>query len=159
PRGWAGWSPFAHVLMMGGVSVAAFILLHYIRADLSGRPRGAGMIARAADVALGMGMHAAIGAGGTAALKGAKGLAARWRSRSQGQAPWEQVDAAAGDARRVHGEPQPGYTPVPDATDPGGGGAGGGPAETAAGGGAAPGRDGAGASVGGGGGGGASGRS
>src|SRR5262249_25895164 len=115
---------------------------------------------------LGMGMHAAIGAGGTAALKGAKGLAARWRSRSQGQAPWEQVGAAAGDARGVHSEPQRGYNPVPGATNSGGSGEGGGGGRGAtaaeggaARGGAAPGGGDGGASVGGGGGGGAQGGS
>jgi hypothetical protein len=55
PAELGGTNPFAHVLMMGGVSIVAFILLRYIRADLSGRPPGRGMLGSAAGVAVGMG--------------------------------------------------------------------------------------------------------
>ena len=34
---WAATNPFAHVLMMGGVAIAALMLLRHIRADVSGR--------------------------------------------------------------------------------------------------------------------------
>ena len=111
-----GTNPFAHVLMMGAVSVAALMLLRYIRADLSGRPPGPGLVRQAGSVALGMGMHAALGAAGGAAVAGAQGLGRRLRSGNQ-STPWEQLDAATNDARGVHGAPQPGYEPVPNPGD------------------------------------------
>ena len=43
PAELGGTNPFAHVLMMGGVAVAALMLLRHIRADLSGRPGGGGL--------------------------------------------------------------------------------------------------------------------
>jgi hypothetical protein len=118
PAELGGTNPFAHVLMMAGVSIVAFILLRYIRADLSGRPPGRGMLGSAAGVAVGMGMHAAIGTGGSAALHAGKGLWQRWRARNE-QTPWERIDDAASNARQVHGDPQPGYNPVPNAADDG----------------------------------------
>ena len=72
PAELGGNNPFAHVLMMGAVSIAAYMLLRHIRADLSGQPRGRGLFGRGADVALGLGMHAAVGGAGSAALAGAQ---------------------------------------------------------------------------------------
>jgi hypothetical protein len=58
PAQLGGTNPFAHVLMMGGVSIAAFLLLRHIRADLAGRLPRRGVFSRAVDGVLGMGMHA-----------------------------------------------------------------------------------------------------
>ena len=116
PAELGGTNPFAHVLMMGAVSVVALLLLRHIRADLSGRPPGRGMVRQRADVAVGMGMHAALGGAGGAAVAGAQGLGRRLRSGDQ-STPWEQLDAATNDARGVHGAPQPGYEPVPNGGD------------------------------------------
>jgi len=110
PAAMGGTGPFAHVLMMGAVSVVALILLGHVRAELSGRPRGRGLFGRGADVAVGMGMHAT----GSAALSGAMGLRGRFPG-GRAQTPWEQLDRAAGDAAKVHGTPQPGVDPVPNA--------------------------------------------
>ena len=115
PAELGGTNPFAHVLMMGAVSMVAFMLLRHIRADLSGMPRGhRGMVGRAADVAVGMGMHAAVGGAGSAAVAGAKGLRGRFGNR--GATPWERQDQAADNAAAVHGPPQPGVDPVPNTT-------------------------------------------
>jgi hypothetical protein len=111
PAELGGNNPFAHVLMMGAAAIGAFILLRHIRTDLSGRPAGRGMGGRVADMGLEVVMQAAFGAAGSAAVGGAKGLHARLRSREY--APWEQLDVAANDARQIHGDPQPGYDPVP----------------------------------------------
>jgi hypothetical protein len=100
--------------MMGGVSVVALILLGHVRAELSGRPPGRGLFGRGADVAVGMGMHTVFGGGGSTALSGAMGLRGRF-PRGQAPTPWEQVDRAARDAAKVHGSPQPGVDPVPNA--------------------------------------------
>jgi hypothetical protein len=113
-----GNNPFAHVLTMGAVSIAAYMLLRHIRADLSGRPRGPGLLGRGADVALGLGMHAATGGVGSAALAGAKGLRGRGGG---GRTPWEQLDKAADRGADVHGGPQTGVDPVPNAPDAGAG--------------------------------------
>ena len=115
PAELGGNNPFAHVLMMGAVSIAAYMLLRHIRADLSGQPRGRGLFGRGADVALGLGMHAAVGGAGSAALAGAKGLGSRLGG---GRTPWEKLDKAADNAADVHGGPQPGVDPVPNAPDP-----------------------------------------
>ena len=40
PAELGGTNPFAHVLMMGGVAVAALMLLRHIRTDVSGRSAG-----------------------------------------------------------------------------------------------------------------------
>lgn len=112
PAQLGGTNPFAHVLMMGAVSVAAMMLLRYIRADLSADRPGPGLFRQAGSVAIGMGMHAAIGGAGGAALAGAKGLGSRLRHRGD-TTPWDQLDAQAADARQVHGGPQPGFEPVP----------------------------------------------
>jgi hypothetical protein len=116
PAELGGTNPLAHVLIMGAAAVAAFILLRHIRADLSGRPPGRGLITRGADVAVGMGMHAAFGTAGSAAVKGAAGVWRRWRTRGE-QTPWEQLDAGADNARQVHGDPQSGFNPVPQGGD------------------------------------------
>jgi hypothetical protein len=82
PAQLGGTNPFAHALMMGGVALVALLLLRHIRADLSGRPAGPGLLRQATGVAVGMGMTAAIGAAGSAALAGARGLR---RSGSRGE--------------------------------------------------------------------------
>jgi hypothetical protein len=113
PAQLGGTNPFAHVLMMGGVALVALLLLRHIRADLSGRPAGPGLLRQATGVAVGMGMTAAIGAAGTAALAGARSLR---RSGSRGEmTPWERLDAESSDAAAVHGAPQPGFDAVPGA--------------------------------------------
>jgi hypothetical protein len=116
PAELGGTNPLAHVLIMGAAAVAAFILLRHIRADLSSRPPGRGLITRGAEVAVGMGMHAAFGTAGSAAVKGSTGVWRRWRTRRE-QTPWEQLDAGADNARQVHGDPQSGFNPVPHAGD------------------------------------------
>ena len=109
PAELGGTNPFAHVLMMGGVAIAALMLLRHIRTDVSGRSGGGGLWRQAAGVAVGMGMTAALGGAGSAAAQGIRGL--RRRSDSQGEpAPWERMDAQAAAA---HGIPQPGFDPVP----------------------------------------------
>jgi hypothetical protein len=95
--------------MMGGVSIAAFLLLRHVRQR--------GMLGRAADVAIEMGVSHAVGGAGAAALRGARGLRSG-RSSSSEPAPWERV-GGLGDAAAVHGAPQHGFDPVPG----GGGGA------------------------------------
>ncbi|MBY0286740.1 MAG: hypothetical protein K2X52_06290 [Mycobacteriaceae bacterium] len=112
PAQLGGANPFAHVLMMGAVSIAAMMLLRYIRADLSADRPGPGLFRQAGSVAVGMGMHAAVGGVGGAAVAGAKGLGSRLRHRGD-TTPWEQLDAQAADARQVHGQPQSGFEPVP----------------------------------------------
>ena len=119
PAQLGGTNPFAHVLMMGAVSVAAIVLLRYIRADLSGERPGPGLFRQAGSVALGMGMHAAIGGAGGAAAAGAKGLGTG--VRNLGGTAWERLASQADDARQVHGKPQAGFEPVP--SDPRGAGA------------------------------------
>jgi hypothetical protein len=132
PAELGGTNPFAHVLMMGGVAIVALLLLHHIRTDLSGRSIGGGLIRQATGVAIGMGMTAAFGAAGTAAVAGARKLGRR--SGSAGElTPWEQLEAASNTAAAVHGAPQPGFDPAPGSGGAsgglpraGGGGAGGG---------------------------------
>jgi hypothetical protein len=113
-------NPFAHVLIMGAASIAAFVLLHHIRTDLSGHRPGGGVLARATGVAVGMGITATVGAAGSATVKGAKGLARLGRGTDP--PPWERLDAAASG---MHGQPQPGFNPIPDGGDGGGTGGGG----------------------------------
>ena len=132
PAELGGNNPFAHVLMMGGVAVVALLLLRHIRADLSGRPPGGGLFRQATGVAVGMGMTAAFGAAGSAAVAGARKLGRRSGSRGE-LTPWEQLEAASNTAAAVHGAPQPGFDPVPGSGDASGvetgtsdGGAGGG---------------------------------
>jgi hypothetical protein len=116
PAELGGNNPFAHVLMMGGVAVVALLLLRHIRADLSGRPPGPGLLRQATSVAMGMGMTAAVGAGGAAALLGAQGLGRRLRLWGQAT-PWERMEAESKNAAAVHGAPQPGFEPVPGGGD------------------------------------------
>jgi hypothetical protein len=108
-----GTSPFAHVLMMAGVSMAALLLLRHIRAELTGgNPGQHGMLGRASEVALGMGLQAALGGTGSAVAQRARGMLG---SRRGGGAPppWETAERATDDAGGVHGAPQPGFDPVP----------------------------------------------
>src|SRR6185312_1050126 len=112
PAELGGTNPFAHVLMMGGVAVVALLLLRHIRTDLSGRPAGPGLVRQATGVAVGMGMTAAFGAAGSAAVAGARGLRRRSGSRSE-LTPWEQLETESRNAAAVHGAPQPGFDPVP----------------------------------------------
>jgi hypothetical protein len=118
PAALGGANPFAHVLMMGAVSIVALVLLRHVRAELSGRQHRRGLFGRGADVAVGMGMQAAVGGVGSAALSGAKGLRGRF-SGGWAPTPWERLDRTADDTGQVHGSPQPGVDPVPNApSDP-----------------------------------------
>jgi hypothetical protein len=109
PTELGGTNPFAHVLMMGGVAIAALMLLRHIRAEVSGRRGGGGLWRQAGSVAVGMGVSAAVAGAGGAAAQGIRGLGRR--SGSQGdQAPWERMDAEAGV---VHGAAQVGFDSVP----------------------------------------------
>ena len=110
PAQLGGTNPFAHVLMMGGVALAALMLLRHIRTDMSGRPSGGGLWRRAGSVALGMGMTAALGGAGSAAAQGIRGLRRRSDSRGETPTPWERMDA---EAAVVHGSPQPGFDVAP----------------------------------------------
>ena len=118
PAELGGTNPYAHILIMGGASMVALHMLRYIRADLAGHAPGRGIFGRAADVALGLSMHAALGGAGSAALGGARGL--RGMFGSGGKTPWDQLDQQA-DAKpeEVLGEPQKGFDPVPIGTDAG----------------------------------------
>jgi len=111
PAELGGANPFAHVLMMGAVCYAALVLLRHVKADLSGRSGGRGLLGRVADVAVGAGIRAGVGGAGAAALGGLRGL--RGWSGSRGQTPWEQIDAAVSDAQEVLGAPRSGFEPVP----------------------------------------------
>jgi hypothetical protein len=116
PAQLGGNNPFAHVLMMGACCVAAVALLRHVRRDLaSAQPQQRGMLSRAGDVALGMGMQAAVGGVGGAAISGVKGLKSRL---GQGpRPPWEQLETGAGSASGALGEPRPGFNPVPGPQD------------------------------------------
>jgi hypothetical protein len=111
PAELGGTNPFAHVLMMGAVCYAAFMLLRHVKADLAGRPGGRGLLGRVTDVAVGAGIRAGVGGAGGAALGGLRGL--RSRSGSHRPTPWEQIDAAVSDAHEVLGAPRSGFEPVP----------------------------------------------
>jgi hypothetical protein len=112
PAELGGASPFAHILIMGGASMAALYLLRHIRADLDGRTPGHGLFRRATDVALGVGMKAGLGGAGSAVLGGARGL--RNRLGGGGKTPWERLDEqAAANPHQVLGPPQDGFAPVP----------------------------------------------
>lgn len=112
PAELGGTNPFAHVLMMGGVAVVALLLLRHIRADLSGHAGGGGLLRQATSVAVGMGMTAAIGGAGAAAVRGVRGLRRPAGSRTE-MTPWERLESEANNAAAVHGSPQPGFDPVP----------------------------------------------
>ena len=121
PAELGGTSAFAHVLMMGAVSVAALLLGRHLRGDLIGHPRGGGrMVGRATEVAVGMGIHAGLGGAGSAAANGLRGRLGRLGG-ARGAAPWDQLDKVADNAARVHGSPSPGVDPVPNAPDDPGG--------------------------------------
>jgi hypothetical protein len=112
PAELGGASPFAHILIMGGASMTALYLLRHIRADLNGGSPGHGFLSRAADFALGLGMHAALGGAGNAVLGGARGLSKRFGGG--GKTPWERLDEQAGaNPHQVLGPPQDGFAPVP----------------------------------------------
>jgi hypothetical protein len=116
PAELGGANPFAHVVMMGAASVAALYLLRHIRADLSGRPVGPGLLVRGGQVVGGLAMSAAVGGVSSAAVGGARGL--RNKLGSRGKAPWELADeAAAKKPQEVLGEPQDGFDPVPNSAD------------------------------------------
>ncbi|WP_431241045.1 hypothetical protein ACQ86B_28505 (plasmid) [Mycolicibacterium aichiense] len=120
PAELGGANPFAHIVVMGGASLVALYLLRHIRADLDGGHPGRGLLGRASDVALGLGMHAALGGAGTAALGGTHGLRGLL---GRGKAPWEKLDekATSQDAQQILGPAQDGFDPVPG--DAGSGGA------------------------------------
>jgi hypothetical protein len=75
------------------------------------------MLGRGADVAVGMGMQAAIGGVGGAAVGGAKAL--RARAGQQSRSPWEQLEDGAAAGVGVLGAPRPGFVPVPGGFDGG----------------------------------------
>jgi hypothetical protein len=109
PAQLGGTNPFAHVLMMGGVALAALLLLRHISTDLSGRRAGGELWRQASSVAVGMGMTAAFGGAGTAVAQGLRGL--RRRTDSHGESPpWERIEA---QADVMYGSPQPGFDAVP----------------------------------------------
>jgi hypothetical protein len=113
PAELGGASPFAHILIMGGASMAGLHLLRHIRADLQGRAPGHGFAGRAADVALGLGMRAVLGGAGNAVLGGARGLGKTFGGG--GKTPWERLDEQAGaNPHQVLGPPQDGFAPVPN---------------------------------------------
>jgi hypothetical protein len=101
-------------MMMGAVALVALLLLRHIREDLSGRPAGPGLFRQASGVAVGMGMTAALGAGGSAALGGLGRVRRRLGWLGQ-RTPWERMEAEANNATKVHGAPQPGFDAVPGA--------------------------------------------
>ncbi|WAJ47991.1 hypothetical protein OK015_28505 (plasmid) [Mycobacterium sp. Aquia_216] len=111
PAELGGTNPFAHVLIMGGGSMAALYLLRHIRADLEGQHPGRGVLGRASDVAMGLAMHAGMKGAGSAALGGLRGL------HGKGKTPWEQLDeqSSSADPQEVLGQPQDGFSPVPAA--------------------------------------------
>lgn len=111
PAELGGNNPFAHVLIMGGGSMAALYLLRHIRADLEGQHPGRGLLGRASDVAIGLAMHAGMRGAGSAALGGLRGL------HGKGKTPWEQLDEQSSSSSPEHvlGQPQDGFSPVPAA--------------------------------------------
>lgn len=94
---------------MGGVALAALMLLRHIRTDVSVRRSGGGLWRQASSVAVGMGMTAALGGAGTVAAQGIRGLGRRSDSRCETE-PWDRMDTEAGI---VHGAPHTGFDPVP----------------------------------------------
>jgi hypothetical protein len=116
PAELGGVSPFAHVVMMAGASMMALHLLRHIRADLDGHAPQRGMVGRAGDVALGLGMRAALGGAGKAALGGATGV--RNVLGGRGKTPWERLDEQTNaNPEAVLGEPLEGFAPVPSGSD------------------------------------------
>ena len=129
PAQLGGTNPFAHVLIMGGVCAAALMLLRHIRSDLSGSSRR-GLVGRAAEVAFGIGVGAAVRGGGSWAAGGLRGLSRRASGGGAaasgapgGLAPWERIDqAAAAGGSGVLGEPRDGFAAVGDSGGSFGGG-------------------------------------
>jgi hypothetical protein len=115
PTELGGTSAFAHVLMMGAVSVAALLLGRHVRADLSGHSHRGRFIGRATDIAVGMGIRAGLG-GAREATNSLRSRMAQWGA-AQRATPWEQLDRAADHTAQVHGAPVPGVDPVPNAPD------------------------------------------
>ncbi|MCW2649097.1 MAG: hypothetical protein JWR32_73 [Mycobacterium sp.] len=109
PAPLGGTNPFAHVLMMGATSVAALFLLRHVRAGMAARPRERGVLSRGADVAVGMGLHAAFGGAASAGVRGVRSVGQRLRGG--GATPWDLLDRAT-DARAVHGPARPGFDPI-----------------------------------------------
>ena len=122
PAELGGTNPFAHILIMGAASIAALVLLRHVKAEMAGRPGGRRMLGRATDVAVGMGMQAAVGGAGSAGLAGFRKLRGGVRSHRE-QTPWDELDRAA-SAALVHGPPQPGFDPILSTTGGDGGEAG-----------------------------------
>jgi len=122
PAELGGSNPFAHLVMMAAASIVALYLLRVLRADLENRPPGRGVLGRASDVALGLGMHAALGGVGSAAKDGAGWLGNKLKNG--GRPPWDEPLELHGnaDASQVHGAPAEGFDPVssdPPAPEPG----------------------------------------
>jgi hypothetical protein len=116
PAELGGASPFAHILIMGGASMAGLHLLRHIRADLHGQSPGHGFVGRAADFALGLGTRAVLGGAGNVVLGGARGLGKRFGGG--GKTPWERLDEQAiASPQQVLGPPQDGFAPVPSESD------------------------------------------
>ena len=120
PAQLGGTNPFAHVLITGGVCLAALMLLRHIGSDL-GRSAGRGLFGRAAGVAAGIGVSGAVrkggawGSAGVRRMRGGGGV-------SGGPAPWDRIDQqAAAGARAVLGEPRPGFGAVGEGPAGGGG--------------------------------------
>lgn len=113
PAELGGVSPFAHVVMMAGASMMGLHLLRHIRADLEGHAPPRGLVGRAGEVALGLGLRAALGGAGNTALGGVKGLHNVLGGR--GKTPWERLDEQANtNPDDVLGEPLAGFAPIPD---------------------------------------------
>jgi hypothetical protein len=113
PADLGGTSPLAHVVITAAASMTGLRLLRHIRADLGGRAPHRGLLGRGADVALGLGMHAALGGVGSAAGAGLAGL--RDMVKTARQTPWERLDArSAADAL---GPPLDGFPVVPAGSD------------------------------------------
>jgi hypothetical protein len=111
PAELGGVSPFAHVVMMAGASMMALHLLRHIRADLDGHPPQRSMVGRAGEVALGLGMRAALAGAGKPAIGGAMDV--RNMLGGRGKTPWERLDEQASTRpEEVLGEPLEGFVPI-----------------------------------------------
>jgi hypothetical protein len=110
PAQLGGTNPFAHVLMMGAASVAALVLLRHVKAEMAGRPDRRRMLGRASEVAVGMGVSAAVGGAASAGLAGLQRLRGGVRSQRE-RTPWDELDQDD-NAALVHGPPQPGFDPI-----------------------------------------------
>ena len=126
PAQLGGNNPFAHVLMMGAVSVAAMMLLRYHPRRPVGRTtrtRPARPVPPGRQCPLAWGCTPRSAARAVPPRPGRK-LGSRLRNR--GNTQWEQMEAdATSNARQIHGAPQPGFDPVPSDGSTHGSGAGG----------------------------------